>query len=124
MTALEAAIAAMDHPWRWGTHDCCAAACSAFAALRGFDPMLPLRGTYATGADAADMIEAWGGFEFMTERLAAMSGMRPCAGGPGAIGLAIGIAGPMLVFGVGPDLWAGKTLRGFTLLHRVERAWS
>jgi len=123
MTEMDAAVAAMDHPWRWGTHDCCASACTAFAALRGVDPMAPLRGSYSTGWEASEMIEAWGGWEVMPGILAAMAGLRACEGGAGAIGLHWGAAGYSLVFGVGPGLWAGKSLRGISLVSAVERAW-
>lgn len=124
MTPFDAAIAAMDHPWRWGTHDCCASACTAFALVRGgLDPMLPLRGRYATAYEASELIEAWGGWQAMTEILAAMAGLRRCEGGAGAIGLHRGLTMHSLVFGVGPGLWAGKSLRGMTMVNKVEMAW-
>ncbi|NEX45180.1 DUF6950 family protein [Pseudotabrizicola algicola] len=123
MTPFDAALAAMEHPWRWGTHDCCASACSAFALLRGVDPMLPLRGCYASANEASELIEAWGGWESMTEILGAMAGLRPCAGGAGAIGLHRGGRSHSLVFGIGAGLWAGKSLRGMEVVKTVERAW-
>ena len=59
----------------------------------------------------------------MTEILAAMAGLRACEGGPGAIGLHRGTTMQSLVFGVGPGLWAGKSLRGMVMVKTVERAW-
>lgn len=123
MTPFDAALAAMDHPWRWGTHDCCASACSAFFMLRGIDPMLPLRGSYSTGFEASELIDAWGGWEAMTALLGSMAGLRPCAGGAGAIGLHIGRLSPSLVFGIGPGLWASKSLRGMVTVTTVKGAW-
>lgn len=124
MTALEAALAAMDHPWRWGTHDCCAAASSAFLALNGIDPMMPLRGEYSSEAEAIALIEAWGGWEAMTASLADLAGLRQCQGAAGAIGLHKSDAGQFgLVFGIGSGKWAGKSARGMALVNSVERAW-
>jgi hypothetical protein len=126
MTPMEAAVAAMDHPWRWGTHDCCASACSAFAALRGVDPMAPLRGRYADVNGAARLIEEMGGWQEMAEDLASRAGLTRCESRPGVLGLATKgqLLGFSLVFCVGPGLWAGKTVRGMTLLTEVERAWA
>jgi hypothetical protein len=123
MTPMQAAAAAMDHPWRWGTHDCCASACSAFATLTGVDPMAPLRGLYATAEEARDLIEAQGGWVAMAEALARQAGLNAVAGRVGALGLAAGVWGRSLAFGVGPGLWAAKSRRGFVLLTEVERAW-
>lgn len=124
MSPLDAAARAMDHPWRWGTHDCCASACTAFALLRGFDPMAPLRGTYSSAEGAAALIEEHGGWEAMADALARRAALARVAGGAGALGLATGPWGFALVLGIGAGLWAGKTTRGFQLIDRVEMAWA
>ena len=123
MTPMDAAIAAMDHPWRWGVYDCCASACTAFHLLHGIDPMGELRGAYGNAAEAEAAISARGGWEDMTDALAKAAGLNACAGRAGAIGLHQGPFWPSLVIGLGGDLWAGKTVRGWAVVRGVERAW-
>lgn len=126
LTPMAAAEAAMMRPWRWGEADCCAAACSAFVALHGTDPMAPLRGAYADMATARAAIERWGGWPAMAAALAAQAGLRPVDAAearPGAIGFAP--AYPALMLCVGAGAWAGKSLRGMTIIRTgIEQAWT
>lgn len=127
LTARAAAEAAMLRPWAWGEADCCTAACSAFAALHGVDPMAPLRGRYADEAGARAAVAARGGWDVMTAGLAQAAGLTeiaPEAAPAGAIGLAVRAGERSLVLAVGDGLWAGKTLRGLALFRDgVVRAW-
>lgn len=52
----------MRGPFTWGARDCCTAACDAWAALWGHDPMGQARGTYDTAFGAARIIRRAGGY--------------------------------------------------------------
>ena len=126
-TALAAALAVMDRPWKWGTSDCSTAACEAFALVHGVDPMAGLRGTYTDATGAAAVVAERGGWEALCEALAASAGLRavaPLEAPAGALGLAVWAGRHSLVFCVGSS-WAGKSLRGMALISAtgVGRAW-
>lgn len=131
MTALEAAEAAMCRPWKWGKADCCTGACDAFLALHGIDPMAPLRGRYASEAEAEALIDARGGWAVMTQGLADAAGLAPASVTSCDAGL-IGRARwrePKgwrrgLVLSVGGGAWAGKSLTGMVIRREgVTAAW-
>ena len=124
VTPLAAVVEAMDREWRWGVCDCCTAACDAFAALHGIDPMAPLRGRYDTALGAARIIRAHGGPLAMAEHLAGLAGLRPGIGLRGEVGVVSGEGLRMaLALCLGPQSWAAKTARGFATVHHVERFW-
>jgi hypothetical protein len=110
-------------PFVWGVSDCCTCACDAFRARFGIDPMAPLRGMYATEAEAAALIKDWGGWNKLFKSLSSMAGLKfndPPHWSNGAIGLAGQIgAGPALVFGAPGGLWIGKVDGGFATTNTV-----
>jgi len=128
---MRLALVAMDGPVVWGRRDCCTAACDVFAALTGIDPMLPLRGRYASAIDAGRIVRRAGGFRALAARLAAVAGLSP---GPVAVG-GLGLSRPGLALGperrallvcLGPGAWAAKGADGMVLLDdsAVEVAWN
>lgn len=123
LTPMQVALEVMDRDWQWGVSDCCTAACDAFLRLHGVDPMKPLRGRYTSRMGALRLIAVHGGWLAMTRFLAREAGLVTSHGGPGEIGLADSGHGPALVFGVGDDLWAGKTDTGMQTLRGIERCW-
>lgn len=118
----------MLRPWAWGVADCCAAACDVIARLHGVDPMAPLRGAYASGPNALQVIEDQGGMVGMVRRLAGAAGFVQMPVGqarPGDLGLTRSRPeGRALCVCVGPDAWAAKTLRGYALLDAADFAWT
>ena len=122
---LAAALEVMDRPWRWGGADCCTAACDVFAALHGIDPMLPLRGRYASRAGALRLIAAWGGWLAMGDGLAERAGLvRADHGQPGDIGI-IRDARGALALGICTERgWAGKNNSGLSLGLQPIRIWT
>jgi len=120
--AFTAARAHMSGRFQWGTADCCTAACDAFAALRGVDPMMALRGRYASVEEARRVMPAdLDAFD----ALAASAGLAVSAPRPGAIGLVpwSGPVGFALVLCLGGKV-AIKGLRGMVILPAEPvRAW-
>ena len=124
---LEAVEAAMLRPWAWGVADCCASACSVFAALHGIDPMGDLRGACADAEGAAAVIEAEGGMVGMTRRRTMEAGLVQVAvaeARPGDLGLSRSRPeGRALCVCVEPGAWAAKTTRGYALIV-ADMAWT
>lgn len=115
--------------WRWGPADCCASACDVFAALRGIDPMAPVRGRYDSAASAVRLIRRMGGFVAMAQGLATRAGLTACGPVPGAIGLshagaAHGPEGRALLICVQPGYWAGKNELGYSIIPDAEMCWN
>jgi len=54
-------VARAAQPFAWGHFDCCLFAADAVLAVTGHDPAADLRGTYATAAEAARVLERFGG---------------------------------------------------------------
>ena len=121
---MDAVFEAFDGPFVWGRSDCCTAACDAFAALHGVDPMASLRGRYSTRIGAALIIHRAGGFIALAEGLAARAGLVPSDGGAGDIGVALVGEEHALVIGLGGGMWAGKVDGGFQTVRGAGRAWS
>lgn len=114
--------------WRWGSADCCTAACDVFAALHGRDPMAAVRGSYGGAVSAARLIRTWGGFPEMAEALARAARLVQSNGRPGAIGLSApgdagGPDGRAMLICIEPGAWAGKSELGYTILPNAERCW-
>jgi len=122
---LATALDVMARPWAWGRADCCTAACDVFERLHGVDPMMPLRGRYASARTARRIILRWGGFEAMAEGLALRAGLAPGEGAAGEIGVTddAGDGEPALVIGVGGGVWLGKTETGMQRVEGVRRCW-
>lgn len=112
----------MSRPFEWGPCDCCSASCDVFAALWGFDPMMPVRG-YSGPLGAARMMRRAGGLPVLAEALAAQAGLTL---GHAIGGLALsqdaGVRRSLLIC-IMPGLWAGKSKEGFALLRRAEQGW-
>lgn len=53
--------AALQRPFSWGDHDCCAFACNGIEAMTGIDPMAELRGRYSTAIGAARALKSFAG---------------------------------------------------------------
>lgn len=117
-------IEVMDRRWKWGEADCCTAACDVFQRLTGIDPMAPLRGRYDSWDSAHALIKEMGGFEAMTDTLAAEAGLVQSDGRPGDIGVVFGQAnGFALGICLKPGAWAGKSISGFRTLPGFLRCW-
>lgn len=121
---LTGALLFFDVPWRWGVADCCTAACNAFFAFNGIDPMKELRGKYDCRKTAQSEIAARGGFIRMCEELASSSGLIPGCGASNEIGVVQTPYGLALSFCVAPKVWAVKSHRGFILQPDFERSWA
>jgi hypothetical protein len=102
-----------DAPFEWGVSDCCTSACDVFARLHGIDPMAPLRGRYASQAQAHDLIRARGGWRRMFTRLTGAAGLVAGRGDAGELGLIRSAEGFTLGIGTGGGLWAVKMDGGF-----------
>jgi len=61
-TAFEAACAALRQPFAWGLRTDCTAACVAFAALHGTDPLDGCKDAYSTRLGAARILKRAGGY--------------------------------------------------------------
>jgi hypothetical protein len=55
----------------WGLHDCCTFACGAVQAMTGVDPMVELRGTYASKREALCRLRDTGGLDALAGSIAA-----------------------------------------------------
>jgi hypothetical protein len=110
-------------PFVWGVSDCCTAACDVFARLHGIDPMAPLRGRYASRAEAMALIRARGGWRAMADALAREAGLTRSGWAVGALGLAAGREGAALVVGLPCGSWAGKIDGGYATSRKVVAAW-
>lgn len=108
----EAVDAVMHGPWVWGSADCCTSACDVFQRLHGIDPMKPLRGRYASEAEAQALIRSFGGWRRMFRTLGAQAGLRAGVGAAGEIGL-VREAGYSLAIGIGHGMWAGRINGGY-----------
>jgi len=111
--AMAAVLEVMTGPMIWGVSDCCTSACDAFWRLHGIDPMAPLRGRYASEAEASALIKAWGGWPRMFRSLAAQAGLKRGTGAAGEIGLIRRGREWALTISVGHGLWAGRVDGGF-----------
>jgi len=120
--AMAAVLDVMAGPWVWGVSDCCSAACDVFARLHGIDPMAPLRGRFASRAEALRLIRSAGGWRPMCADLAARAGLRAGIGGAGELGLVRGGGRLSLAVGVGHGMWAGRVDGGFATTAGV--IWS
>lgn len=115
-------------PLDWGLRDCCTCACDVWLALGRPDPMAPLRGRYASQAEAVALIRSLGGWETMVRGLAARAGLRPGSGAAGEIGL-VRVSectgtGFALALSLGPRRWAVKAGGGYRTYPSVEQAWA
>lgn len=70
----------------WGENDCCLFACDAVLAITGHDPGADLRGTYATAAGAARVLQRVGGVAGVATQRAG-PGVPVALAQPGDIGL-------------------------------------
>lgn len=114
----------MQGPFVWGSGDCCTSACDVFQRLHGVDPMAPLRGRYASEAEAMALIRARGGWRRMTQWLADLAGLRSGVGAAGEIGLIKLENGFALGVGMGRWQWAGRVDGGFQTVGSVVKSWS
>lgn len=114
----EAVDAVMHGPWVWGSADCCTAACDVFRRLHGIDPMAPLRGCYATEAEAVALIRSYGGWRRMFAELRDLAGLRPGVGAAGEIGL-VREGQYSLAIGIGGGMWAGRIDGGYSTTSKV-----
>jgi hypothetical protein len=112
--------------WKWGEADCCTSACNAFRDLWGVDPMAPIRGGWTNATEAADVMKSAGGLLNLAIRLAAeadLSHRMPAVAREGDIVLMNMGRGPGLGIALGGGRFAGKTVRGFTVVNRAQSAW-
>lgn len=76
----DAIAAAKQKPFIWGGHfggqDCCTFAADCALAITGCDPLLEIRGSYATEAEAYDLINSHGGLLAFVQEVATDSGWR------------------------------------------------
>lgn len=109
--------------WVWGVSDCSAAACDVFARLHGVDPLAPVRGSYASEAEArAVQGDDW---PEVCAGLAARAGLVEGPEASGSIGLIRHAAGLALAVCIRPGLWAAKSMRGLAVVRaRAVRCWS
>lgn len=119
----EAVDAVMHGPWVWGLADCCTSACDVFQRLHGIDPMAPLRGRYATAAEALALIRSFGGWRRMFRTLGAGAGLRPGVGAAGEIGLVREGGRFSLAIGIGHGMWAGRTDGGYATTANLVLSW-
>lgn len=117
---LKAVDAAMSWPFEWGPYDCCSAACNAFEALHGFDPMGPVRAQYTGMRGAASLIRESSGLPALAQSLAECAGLIEgrATGGP-----ALSNDHRSLLICITPGLWAGKTETGFAILREATKGW-
>jgi len=115
----ELALDVMGRPFAWGDCDCGTAACDVFAALHGVDPMAPIRGTYATEAEARALIASAGGWQAFVAGLCARAGLRPGTGAAGELG----VTADSCVIGAAPGVWLGKGRWGMVTVRDVEASW-
>lgn len=109
-------------PFEWGVSDCCTRACDVFAALHGVDPMAPLRGRYKTRLGALRLIRRMGGWQAMTEALAAQAGLVPGGAAQGDLGLVETGRGPGLAVRALHG-WAAPLDNGVVILPRALASW-
>lgn len=115
----------------WGQRDCCTGACDVFMELYGFDPMLPLRGTYSTKFEARREILRRGDWINMTIELANLCGLSDGTGGFGEIGLTkagrANMAGGRALAISGGDMgWIVRCDTGYavTKMDIIDRSWA
>lgn len=120
MAEVEAVMAPL---FEYGACDCASAACDVYQRLWGVDLLAPWRG-YAGARSALRLIRSEGGAAMLAEKLAHRNALQP---GHAIGGLALSLAGPRgrrsLLICIQPGLWAGKSIRGFSLLRAADRGW-
>ena len=110
----------------WGERDCCASACSAFAEIYGFDPMVELRGLYASRREAHSVIADRGGLRLVAMDLARKNGLvwrqrEPARGGDIAL---IGEGKcPSLGLAIGNGWFAAKGPKGLVVVGHALECW-
>ena len=114
--AMDAAVSVMSENWAWGDRDCATAACAAFAELRGFDPMAPLRGQYSTALGCARIVRPHGSMTQCAIDVLGDQGFRISerseVGDLGLKYIRSGLFDAALVICVAPGIWAGKGYGG------------
>lgn len=96
----------------WGTDDCCTFACDILEAQFGIDVMAPLRGKYASEAEAREVMwrYASGGLGETAVKLARRAALMTCAYPfkDAHVGVIAGEAGPALAVSDGMA-WVART---------------
>lgn len=118
----------MVQPFSWGGvagADCCTAACDAFAALFGIDPMASVRGRYCDLRSAVQLIRTYGTFVDMVDTLCTEAGLIEGLDDPGAIGVVTGDLDGHggLVICSEPGRWVGKTKSGYLVGLSPGHKW-
>lgn len=122
--AMTAAVDAMSGEFRRKGADCWRTASNAFLALFGVDPMGPQ--TYATLAEAKDVIRRGGGRDAYCAMLAKRAGLIEAEPASGLIGIVktdgheFGWSGGICIE---PNVWAVKHGNGVSFLSEHVRCW-
>lgn len=113
----------MRHPLAWGRHDCVMFAADAVLAVTGVDLAASLRGTYATAAQADQVLQQHGGLvELCVQRLGSV--VRAVQAQPGDVGLAqVGDVRGLVVCGGAHFLAVGPAGLVALQTSAVVRVW-
>lgn len=119
-TRLSDLLDEMRHrPMAWGSNDCLTRVADACLVMTGVDPMLPLRGAYASEADALKLLAARG-HQGLAEALAeAFPEIAPAMARRGDCGVVDLPMGPAAVIFEGSEV-SGVHSKGTTLLSRLR----
>ena len=118
-----AVINAYARPFRWGSADCCVAACDAFLALWGVDPLAPWRDRYASRVEALRLIRTLGGWRRAARTMVDRAGLVAGTGALGELGMIRAGAGAALAIGFGDDVWAARIDGGLQTVRGALDSW-
>lgn len=114
----------MGGPLVYGSTDCFAGPCAAFAALHGVDPLAHLRGSYSGHLSASRIIWRHGGARRLADEIMTQAGLCVTGDVTGAIGVFRNGAEWSLAIGIEPGCWAAKLDSGFGFIAECRQAWS
>ena len=123
--AFGAALNHMRHPFRWGLRTDCTAACEAFRALHGIDPIARHEERYSTALGAARILKRAGGYLAWCRATFDLPETTEPQAGDLALIESADTFGAALALCIQPGEYATKTERGMVITTaEIQGAWA
>lgn len=114
----------MRHPFKWGLRTDCTAACEAFKALHGIDPIARHEERYSTALGAARKIKKYGGYLAWCKLAFDLPETTQPQAGDLALIYSDGPFGAAMALCIQPGEYATKTERGMVITTAdIQGAW-
>jgi len=123
--AFGAAFATMRKPFKWGLRSDCTAACEAFRALHGVEPIGQYEEHYTTALGAARKIKKYGSYLSWCKLAFDLVETKQPRAGDIALIHSDGAFGAALALCINPGEFATKTERGMIITTaKIQGAWT